>query len=193
VFKLVKLTLISSKSQIDSNKMFLHEAYCLRNNKYCNECKHAVEVATWDEHVESHKVKKEPTVIKPVVETTNNIKPIVQPTTTVVKQPSLKPECQYCSLQLSQDEVKSHELNCGSRSAKCEYCNTTVILAELKTHYILCDAKLAIDELQNEAFMEDQFVDNFVPKEEVVSIPQENDDVLAKKLQMELDERLARE
>jgi hypothetical protein len=184
VFKLVRSIYNFSKGQIDSTKMFLHEAYCLRNNKYCNQCKQAVELPAWDEHVQSHTVTK-PSTSNNIP--TNNIqtKPVMP---SVVKQPS-KHECQYCSLQLSHDELSSHELNCGSRSAKCEYCNTNVILKDLKTHYLLCDAKLAIDELQNEAFMEDQFID--VPKE--VNVPQENDDVLAKKLQLELDEKLARE
>jgi hypothetical protein len=187
--------------------MFLHEAFCLRNNKFCPQCNKVIEVAEWDEHVASHNVVKkvepkiEPKVEPKVVVNNNNIannniasiKPVIQPKTK---------ECKYCGLQLHLDELVAHEISCGARSSKCEYCNSNVLLQELKTHYMLCDAKLAIDEFQNEAFMEDQYQDGKFLNLIIVIIPKDNKDVyidpkddnlLAQKLQMELDEKLARE
>jgi DNA-directed RNA polymerase subunit RPC12/RpoP len=216
MFKLVNILLKFSKAQIDASKMFLHEGYCLRNNKYCEKCGTAVEIANWDEHVVSHDAKKVDNQSTPVKvnpsEINNNIvnKPVINPSANTANLTnknianSMKQNCKYCSLQLSKDELVEHESHCGARSTKCEYCNTNVLVKELNSHYMLCDAKMAIDELQNEAFMEDQFgkilpnilVD--VPKEDVPvnNIPLQNkeaDDIMAKKLQMELDEQMARE
>ena len=47
------------KQEILESKLILHQAFCLRNNKYCNKCKKAVLLSEYEEHIKSHEQKKE--------------------------------------------------------------------------------------------------------------------------------------
>ena len=47
------------KQEILESKITLHQAFCLRNNKYCNKCQKAVLVSEYEDHIKSHEQKKE--------------------------------------------------------------------------------------------------------------------------------------
>ena len=44
--------------EILSSKMFLHEGFCLRNNKLCPECDKVFLVQEYEEHLKTHSIKK---------------------------------------------------------------------------------------------------------------------------------------
>ena len=53
------------KQEIPESKLILHEAFCLRNNKYCEKCQQVILTSQYDEHIKSHdKKKEEPKPIK---------------------------------------------------------------------------------------------------------------------------------
>ena len=53
------------KQEIAESKLVLHEAFCLRNNKYCEKCQKVILTSEYDEHIKSHdKKKEEPKQIK---------------------------------------------------------------------------------------------------------------------------------
>ena len=42
------------KQEIAESKLVLHEAFCLRNNKYCEKCQQVILTSEWDEHIKSY-------------------------------------------------------------------------------------------------------------------------------------------
>ena len=46
------------KQEISESKITLHEAFCLRNNKYCEKCNQVILISQYDEHIKSHENKK---------------------------------------------------------------------------------------------------------------------------------------
>ena len=46
------------KQEIAESKITLHQAFCLRNNKYCNKCQKTVLLSEYEEHIKSHEEKK---------------------------------------------------------------------------------------------------------------------------------------
>ena len=48
------------KQDIPESKMFLHEGFCLRNNKLCPECDKVFLVQEYDEHIKTHNSKNIP-------------------------------------------------------------------------------------------------------------------------------------
>ena len=53
------------REEISESKLVLHEAFCLRNNKYCEKCQKVILTSEYDEHIKSHdKKKEEPKPIK---------------------------------------------------------------------------------------------------------------------------------
>ena len=49
---------INCKQYIAKSKMFLHEGFCLKNNKYCPECDKIFLIQEFEEHLKTHTVKK---------------------------------------------------------------------------------------------------------------------------------------
>ena len=63
------------KQEISESKITLHEAFCLRNNKYCEKCNQVILISQYDEHIKSHenKKKEEPKKIIKEEKIINNI------------------------------------------------------------------------------------------------------------------------
>ena len=107
------------QSEIDDNKIFLHEGFCKKNIKYCFKCHEKIPIEEYDEHLESHNTKKsknEKTEKKEEKEENVNI------------------ECQYCSLLLDQSELEEHEKMCGARTVPCEVCGKYIQTRLIKQH-----------------------------------------------------------
>ena len=49
------------RQNIPESKMFLHEGFCLRINKFCPECNKVFLVQEFEEHLKTHNEKKSPT------------------------------------------------------------------------------------------------------------------------------------
>ena len=107
------------QSEIDDNKIFLHEGFCKKNIKYCFKCHEKIPIEEYDEHLQSHnkqKTQNEKTEKKEEKEENVNI------------------ECQYCSLLLDQSELEEHEKMCGARTVPCEVCGKYIQTRLIKQH-----------------------------------------------------------
>ena len=107
------------QSEIDDNKIFLHEDFCKKNIKYCFKCHEKIPIEEYDEHLESHNTKK-----------TKNEKTEKKEE----KEENVNIECQYCSLLLDQSELEEHEKMCGARTVPCEVCGKYIQTRLIKQH-----------------------------------------------------------
>ena len=107
------------QSEIDDNKIFLHEGFCKKNIKYCFKCHEKIQIEEYDEHLESHNTKK-----------TKNEKTEKKEE----KEENVNIECQYCSLLLEQRELEEHEKMCGARTVPCEVCGKYIQTRLIKQH-----------------------------------------------------------
>ena len=107
------------QSEIDDNKIFLHEGFCKKNIKYCFKCHEKIPIEEYDEHLESHNTKK-----------TQNEKTEKKEE----KEENVNIECQYCSLLLDQSELEEHEKMCGARTVPCEVCGKYIQTRLIKQH-----------------------------------------------------------
>ena len=107
------------QSEIDDNKIFLHEGFCKKNIKYCFKCHEKIPIEEYDEHLESHNTKK-----------TKNEKTEKKEE----KEEKVNIECQYCSLLLDQSELEEHEKMCGARTVPCEVCGKYIQTRLIKQH-----------------------------------------------------------
>jgi len=46
------------QSEIEDNKMILHERFCKMNIKYCFQCKEKIPIEEYEEHIKNHNEKK---------------------------------------------------------------------------------------------------------------------------------------
>ena len=107
------------QSEIDDNKIFLHEGFCKKNIKYCFKCHEKIPIEEYDEHLEGHNTKK-----------TKNEKTEKKEE----KEENVNIECQYCSLLLDQSELEEHEKMCGARTVPCEVCGKYIQTRLIKQH-----------------------------------------------------------
>ena len=109
------------QTEIDDNKMFLHEGFCKKNIKYCFQCKEKVPIEEFEEHLENQHNKKANEEKKTENENINDNKDI-------------NIECQYCSLLVDQNELEEHEKMCGSRTVQCDICGQYVQTRLMEHH-----------------------------------------------------------
>lgn len=203
----------------------LHEVSCSRMFKYCDICKDAVEISQFDEEEHLSKHKENKTENKKTIASTSNINNIKSDRGT-----SNTVNCQFCELQISLSDQKTHEAQCGARTETCEYCNKKMLVKQLKSHLESCVARMALEQgdLDEEynineisednprdvdalakklAQEEDERMAQLLANQEMKYDPnederiarllagqaEETDDVLVRKMQMELDEKLANE
>lgn len=183
--------LIISRQPIEASKIILHERFCSQRNKFCEKCNEVITVEEFEEHVKNHnkiqtKLSKEEKVSSKKTQDTE-----------LKRLESTKVNCRYCSLPLSEGEVKEHEVNCGARSATCEYCMQKMLVKDLEQHYINCQAKLMVEQAQ---YLEDENLDvkDYQMEEDenvaqLISKGTFDEEEIDRKMQEEIDENLARE
>ena len=110
------------QTEIDDNKMFLHEGFCKKNIKYCFQCKEKIPIEEYEEHCENHNKKPEEE------EKTEN----EEKNTNEINDTGI--ECQYCTLLLDPNEIEEHEKMCGARTTQCEICGEYVQTRLLEQH-----------------------------------------------------------
>jgi len=131
----------------------LHEPYCLRTYKFCDECKNVIEISEFDEHNLSHsKIKSEPKNETTLNKKKQDAKPIPQDKVISLKDldfkrfESLKITCEYCDLIVPDSEFNDHEAMCGARSTICEYCNKKMLMKDLIKHLDKCQEKILLEQ-----------------------------------------------
>ena len=110
---------------ISESKIFLHEGFCLRNNKLCPECDKVFLVQEFEEHFKTHNIKKPPEKIP------QKISPITEH----------RRNCHHKeNPELKKQEIKVDD-NLGFK--QCEYC--TNMFENLESHLKKCEIKKLIE------------------------------------------------
>ena len=110
---------------ISESKIFLHEGFCLRNNKLCPECDKVFLVQEFEEHFKTHNIKKPPEKIP------QKISPITEHRRNCHHKENPEPKKQ---------EIKVDD-NLGFK--QCEYC--TNMFENLESHLKKCEIKKLIE------------------------------------------------
>ena len=150
---------------ISESKIFLHEGFCLRNNKLCPECDKVFLVQEFEEHFKTHNIKKPPEKIP------QKISPITEHRRNCHHKENPEPKKQ---------EIKVDD-NLGFK--QCEYC--TNMFENLESHLKKCEIKKLI-EAENAKYYSDLEDDNLaqkLSKEKYMDISK--DEEMAKNLQKE--------
>lgn len=138
------------RCEIEDLKMMLHERFCKQNVKYCEECKTAIPLEEFDEHLSSHKSEIKTDLQKKLSKEKKT-------SSSLPKETSSKIECEYCGYPLCVDEIKDHEIMCSSRSTECKICHQKLIIKFLEAHLKVCHDmdKNTYNEFNNNGFFED--------------------------------------
>ena len=155
---------------ISESKIFLHEGFCLRNNKLCPECDKVFLVQEFEEHFKTHNIKKPPEKIP------QKISPITEHRRNCHHKENPEPKKQ---------EIKVDD-NLGFK--QCEYC--TNMFENLESHLKKCEIKKLI-EAENAKYYsdlekrkkEDDNLAQKLSKEKYMDISK--DEEMAKNLQKE--------
>jgi hypothetical protein len=155
---------------ISESKIFLHEGFCLRNNKLCPECDKVFLVQEFEEHFKTHNIKKPPEKIP------QKISPITEHRKNCHHKENPEPKKQ---------EIKVDD-NLGFK--QCEYC--TNMFENLESHLKKCEIKKLI-EAENAKYYsdlekrkkEDDNLAQKLSKEKYMDISK--DEEMAKNLQKE--------
>ena len=158
------------RQNISESKIFLHEGFCLRNNKLCPECDKVFLVQEFEEHFKTHNIKKPPEKIP------QKISPITEHRRNCHHKENPEPKKQ---------EIKVDD-NLGFK--QCEYC--TNMFENLESHLKKCEIKKLI-EAENAKYYsdlekrkkEDDNLAQKLSKEKYMDISK--DEEMAKNLQKE--------
>ena len=182
------------KQDILESKMFLHEGFCLRNNKLCPECDKVFLVQEYDEHLKTHNSKNIPQEKKSSIS-------------------EHRKNCHHNQENQKKNKVKLQSMIPKKKEIKvddklglkqCIYC--TKVFEDLPQHLKECEIKKMIEK-ENEKYYndlekrkkEDDDLAKKLSKEKAMDISK--DEEMAKKLQEQLqkqdidigkDEELAR-
>ena len=127
------------RQDILESKMFLHEGFCLRNNKLCPECDKVFLIQEFNEHFKTHNSKKSNSITEHRKNCTHHKNEVKQ------EIPKMQPKI---------DIPKKNEIevddNLGLK--QCEYC--TNMFEDLQGHLLDCDVKKMI-EMENAQYFRD--------------------------------------
>ncbi|KRX01717.1 hypothetical protein PPERSA_01587 [Pseudocohnilembus persalinus] len=116
------------------SKIDLHEAYCIRNIKKCEQCGEFIDKNEIEEHNEQEHQKKPckycQVELEPkYLETHQELNCIKRPV-----------QCQFCDMTVTQSEKLNHEGKCGTKTKICQFCNKYIQIRDYDTHYIMCQS-----------------------------------------------------
>lgn len=178
------------QQNIPESKMFLHEGFCLRNNKFCAECNKIFLVQEFEEHLKTHNEKKSP----PHQEKRSPSNISEKKVSINQNKPSLTEHRKICEHKkkepipkakptFERPKIKPRVIDDNLGLKQCEFCVNMV--EDLPAHLKECKVKKMIEE-ENEKYYKDLEKRN------------REDDLLAKKLGKEKymdiskDEQMAR-
>ena len=182
---------------IQESKMFLHEGFCLRNNKFCAECGKIFLVKEFEEHLKTHNAKNSkppeqkrsppPIPEKKVMKDQENQHPISEHRKNCEHKkkdlvPKQKPE-------IDRPKIKAVVIDDNLGLKQCEFC--TNMFEDLSKHLKECKVKKMIEEENAKYYKdlekrnrEDDNLARKLAKEKIMDISK--DEQMARNLQKEL-------
>lgn len=174
------------------SKIFLHEGFCLRNNKLCPECDKVFLVQEYEEHIKTHNSKKPPAKISPISEHRKNCQNPKEEEIKLDENLGLK-QCVYCTNMF--DNLTKHLNECEIKK---------MIEEENAKYYSDLEKRKKEDDALAEKLSKEKMMD--ISKDEELAMKLQNqyknelndvskDEELARKLQAQFsdDEKLAKE
>ena len=157
--------------EISESKIFLHEGFCLRNNKLCPECDKVFLVQEYDEHIKTHNAKNISNQKKsPISEHRKN--------------------CHHDEPKNLIPKKKEIKIDDNLGFKQCEYC--TNVFEDLNEHLKKCEIKKMIEKENAKYYSdlekrkkEDDDLAKKLSKEKTMDISK--DEEMAKKLQKEFE------
>lgn len=185
------------KQEIAESKMFLHEGFCLRNNKYCAECDKIFLIQEFEEHLKTHNAKK----ANPPQEKRQPPKIPEKKVLINQKEPSAitehrkhckhdkKPPVPKDSPKPERPKIKPRIIDDNLGVKRCEFCDNMV--ENLPEHLKECKVKKMIEEENAKYYKdlekrnrEDDMLAQKLAKEKIMDVSK--DEQMAKKLQKDL-------
>ena len=184
------------RQNIPESKMFLHEGFCLRNNKFCPECNKVFLVQEFEEHLKTHNEKKSPPP------QAKRSPPKIPEKKDKIKQdkPSLSEHRKICQHhkkeqvpkakpEFERPKIKPRVIDDNLGLKLCEFCVNMV--EDLPAHLKECKVKKMIEE-ENERYYkdlekrnrEDDLLAQKLGKEKFMDVSK--DEQMARKLQKDL-------
>lgn len=117
--------------ELPEEKLFLHEAYCIRNIIRCPKCNEPIDKNEKDEHEEE--VHKLSTCKHCKRDMENKI--LAEHEETCNAKPKF---CQFCNCEVAGEEFTQHNYQCGSRTKKCIFCNKNILVRDYDDHEPVC-------------------------------------------------------
>jgi hypothetical protein len=116
---------------IGVSKLPIHEGYCRRNIKKCEECDEMIDINHKQDHFDEvhKKVKCDQCGTELEVKKMEGHPAVC---------PNRKQICTYCNLEVMVRELATHTSHCGSRTRNCQFCNKIFKLRELDAHEAGC-------------------------------------------------------
>ena len=194
---------------IPESKMFLHEGFCLRNNKLCPECNKVFLIQEFDEHLKTHNEKKEekrsppPIIPEKKVITNQDKQPPITEHRKKCKHEKKEPVPKVKKPPVERPKIKPRVIDDNLGVKQCEYCANMV--EDLAEHLQECEVKKMIEEENAKYYKdlekrnrEDDKLAQKLAKEKIMDVSK--DEQMAKNLQKNLkpmidtskDEQMAR-
>lgn len=143
------------RQNIPESKMFLHEGFCLRNNKFCPQCEKVFLVSEYEEHIKTHNAsnspqqesKPAPTLPeKSTVTNQNKNNSISEHRKNCMhehKEPVPKVSKKSTKKEEERPKIKAVVVDDSLGLKKCEYCCNVV--EDLEKHLLDCEIKKMIE------------------------------------------------
>lgn len=191
------------RQDIQESKKILHEAFCLKNNKFCGECGKIFLVNEFEEHLKTHNEKKQPPKVEPIQPKIEN--------KNISSISEHRKNCEHHKRDIKNKEkekierpkIKPRVIDDNLGLKQCEFC--TNMVEELDKHLKECKVKKMIEEENAKYYKdlerrnrEDDNLARKLAKEKIMDISK--DEQMARNLQNNLkpmidtskDEQMAR-
>jgi len=119
---------------ISESKIFLHEGFCLRNNKLCPECDKVFLIKEYEEHIKTHNTKKNPDKIP-----NPKVQEIPKKTTAISEH---RKNCHH-NQEIPIPKKREVKVDDNLGLKQCEYCIN--MFEDLQTHLKICEVKKMIE------------------------------------------------
>ena len=175
------------KQDIPESKMFLHEGFCLRNNKFCAECNKVFLAKEFEEHLKTHNEKN--------IQRKRSPPPVPEKK---IEKPSLTEHRKICqhnkkepipSNKPERPKLKPRVVDDNFGLKQCIFC--TNMFEDLPNHLKECTVKKMIEEENAQYYKdlekrnkEDDILAKKLAKEKVMDISK--DEEMARKIQKDL-------
>ena len=139
------------RNEIPCASFTLHEIHCSRRVRFCGDCETAVNISSWDEHMDQFHSRTP--CVKCKIEVVKN----QMERHLLVDCAHRKVHCDQCELDMPFKDLAAHEDYCKTRTEYCEACKKYINVRSLDNHDCRLDPEPERRQLSRMDSMESQF------------------------------------